>query len=232
MSAPASPAPASPAPDAATSAAGAARSSRPRRSALLASVGALALLALVFMGLYVRGTRVSTTPLDPREPTTRPLRQLGAGREGPRIEAALVVEHPLEATWAIVTDYARFGELFQPPLWTLRVDEVAALAGGARHRLRGAATSRLWSFPIDVTLEHATLDDGARTASWDTGEQRLAGVVNRGRWVLRALGPSRTQVLYEAEVRAPGYPAFLVNDLLLAEVGYVLVAVRDRLDRR
>lgn len=225
-------APGSPAPESAAPGVGAPRSTRPRRSALLASVGSLVLLALVFVGLYVRGTRVSTTPLDPREPTARPLRQLGAGRDGPRVEAALVLEHPLEATWAVVTDYARFGEIFEPPLWTLRVDEVAALEGGARHRLRGEATSRLWSFPIDVTLEHATLDDGARTASWDAGEQGLAGLVNRGRWVLRALGPSRTQVLYEAEVRAPGYPAFLVNDLLLAEVGYVLMAVRDRLDRR
>ncbi len=200
-----------------------------RKAALRAGAGALAFLLVVGAGLYLRGTRVATTPLDPREPTGRPLRQLGQGRDGPRVEAALVVEQPLEAVWSVVTDYARFGEIFQPPLWTLRVDEVAALEGD-RHRLRGEAVSRLWRFPIDVTIEHRAEGDGARVASWDVSGE-ASGAVNRGRWLLRPLGPSRTQVVYEAEVRAPGYPAFLVNDLLLAEVGYVLTAVRDRRQR-
>ncbi len=220
---------AAPAPAAPVPAQAAAPAARPGRTAALrASAGALVFLGLVVVGLYLRGARTSTTPLDPREPTARPARQLGQGREGPRVEAALVIERPLDATWAVVTDYARFGEIFQPPLWTLRVDEVVALEGD-RRRLKGEAVSRLWRFPIDVTIEHRTEADGARVASWDAGEGRA---VNRGRWVLRALGPSRTQVRYEAEVRAPGYPAFLVNDLLLAEVGYVLTAVRDRLDAR
>jgi uncharacterized membrane protein len=199
-----------------------------RTAALRAGAGALAFLGLVFVGLYLRGTRVSTTPLFPR-PAAGPVRQLGQGRDGPRVEAALVIERPLDEVWAVVTDYAHFGEIFHPPLWTLRVDEVTPLDGD-RYRLRGEAVSRLSRFPIDVTIEHRTEQD-ARIAAWDASAQDGGGAINRGRWVLLPLGPSRTQVVYEAEVRAPGYPAFLVNDLLLSEVGTLLTAVRDRLDR-
>jgi len=189
--------------------------------------GGLAALLLLLGGLYARGTRVSTTPLDPREPAAKPTRQLGQGRDGPRVEAAMVIERPADEVWAVVTDYAHFGEIFQPPLWTLRVE--AAELDATHRELRGEAASRLWRFPIDVTVEHRAEADGARVASWDSPD---AGAVNRGRWVVRPLGPTRTQVLYEAEVRAPGYPAFLVNSLLLAEVGYLLTAVRDRVAPR
>jgi uncharacterized membrane protein len=198
-----------------------------RRIALRIVGGGLVALLLLLGGLYARGTRVSTAPLDPREPASKPVRQLGQGRDGPRVEAAMVIDKPADEVWAVVTDYAHFGEIFQPPLWTLRVE--AAEVDSTRRRLRGEAASRLWRFPIDVTVEHRAEADGSRVASWDSPE---AGAVNRGRWVVRPLGPPRTQVLYEAEVRAPGYPAFLVNSLLLAEVGYLLTAVRDRVTPR
>ncbi|MCO5168499.1 MAG: SRPBCC family protein [Planctomycetes bacterium] len=196
------------------------------RAGRRAGAAALVALGLVFALLYVRGTRVSPTPLDPTEPARRAARQLGQGRDGPRIEAALVLDHPADAVWAVVTDYARFGETFSPPFWTLRLDEASPL-DATRTRLRGEAVSRLWRFPIDIVVDHGEAPDGARVAAWDA-----EGQVNRGRWVVRPLGPGRTQLRYEAELRVPGYPAFLVNDLLLAEVGYLLEAVRDRLERR
>lgn len=225
--APAAPAPAGPAPSSA------------RGLALRIVGGGLLALLLLLAGLYARGTRVSTTPLDPREPTAKPARQLGQGRDGPRVEAAMVIEKPADEVWAVVTDYARFGEIFQPPMWTLSVAELGPAThpaeGVTLHLLHGEAVSRLWKFPIDVAVEHRIESDGARVAAWDSPQAVgtvPTGAVNRGRWVVRALGPTRTQLLYEAEVRAPGYPAFLVNSLLLAEVGYLLTAVRDRLQPR
>lgn len=191
------------------------------------SLGAAALGLLLLVALYWRGTSTHPTPLAPTDAAQGVQRQLFAAPDGPRVQAAVVLERPLDDVWQVVTDYPHFGEIFSPPLWTLEVER-ADWTDERRCHLTGQARSRLWAVPIDVTIDHERAADGSRTASWDdsSGDR-----VNRGRWLLRPLGPERTRVVYEAQVRVGSYPAFLIDDLLLTEVGYVLTGVRDRLAR-
>jgi len=54
---------------------------------------------------------------------------------------------------------------------------------------------------------------------------------NRGSWAITPLGPDRCRAVYTLEVRVPHYPAFVVNDVLLAQLGSVVTAVGDDLAR-
>ena len=201
------------------------------RPARLARRVTFALVGLLLAGtvlLYVRGSVASEAPLAPTRATDGVQVQLHQGPQGPQIQAALVVAHPVADVWAVVTDYEAFGEVFEPPLWDLQITEIDWSADRRECALRGQAVSRLLTVPVDVTVAHELREDGVRTASWDDGG---GARVNRGRWVLTPLDSGTTRVVYEAQVSLPRIPQFLVNDVLLAEVGFVVGGVRDRLAR-
>ncbi|MGE0713219.1 MAG: SRPBCC family protein [Planctomycetota bacterium] len=192
--------------------------------------GALVATLLAGVALWVRGSHAASQALAPQSAAEGTSHQLL--QDGPRtlIQAALVVDRPLSEVWAVVTDYEHFGEIFQPPLWTLDVEPVA-VADAAQPkdcRLRGEARSRLWRVPVDVLVKHTVDAQGVHRASWDCAP---AAGCNRGAWTLTPLDGQRTQLRYEAEIDVPPYPRFMVHNLLLSEVDFVVDAVRDRAGR-
>ena len=192
--------------------------------------GAL-LAALVASGaLYVRGSSTSSEALAPASAAEGTSHQLYQSGERTLVQAAVVVDRPLSEVWAIVTDYERFSEIFQPPLWTLDVAPKGSGAGAHPKdcRLEGEARSRLWTIPVAVDLSHSVSPEGVHRASWDSAPEADS---NRGSWTLTPLEGGGTRILYEAEIDVPPYPRFMVHNLLLSEVDYVVNAVRDRAGR-
>lgn len=202
-----------------------------RRPAQFARRVSLALTALLLAGtglLVVRGTLASEAPLAPTRVDDGVQTQLHQGPHGAQIQAALVVAHPVADVWEVVTAYEAFGDLFEPPFWDLQIEDATWSADRRTCALRGQAVSKLLTVPVDVVVLHELREDGARIASWDDS---AGGRVNRGRWLLTPLDSGRTRIVYEAQVSLPRIPQFLVNDVLLAEVGFVVGAVRDHLGR-
>jgi len=161
------------------------------RPARLARRVSFALVVLLLAGtalLYVRGTVATEAPLAPTRPADGVQVQLHQGAQGPQIQAAVVVAHPVADVWAVVTDYEAFGEVFEPPLWDLQLTEIDWSADRRECTLRGQAASRLLTVPVDVTVVHSLREDGVRIASWDDGGGER---VNRGRWVLTPLARAR-----------------------------------------
>ena len=201
----------------------------PKRVAQIVA-GALVVLLLASGALWVRGTSSSSEPLAPKTAAEGTSHQLYQTGERTLVQAAAVVDRPLSEVWAVVTDYEHFSEIFQPPLWTLDVAPVGA--GGGAHpqdcRLEGAARSRLWTIPVAVDLSHSVSPEGVHRASWDSAPEADS---NRGSWTLTPLEGGGTRILYEAEIDVPPYPRFMVHNLLLSEVDYVVNAVRDRAGR-
>lgn len=203
----------------------------PDRRALWIVLGGLGALAALAALLWVNGTRPDAAPRDPA-PGERPTAQLLRGEDGHLVvRSALVVERPAADVFAVLTAYERFPEVFRGLWWDLSLEAVER-QGEASARLRGRIDVPLRAFPIDVVVHHARGAAGF-AARWDASSDDAAAggrVVNRGSWEVRPLGPARSLLVYTLEVRQPGVPAFLVTNVVLAQVRPTVDAVRRALD--
>ncbi len=203
----------------------------PDRRALWIVAGGLGVLAALTGLLWVNGTRPDAAPRDPA-PGERPTAQLLRGDDGHLVvRSALVVERPAADVFAVLTAYERFPEIFRGLWWDLSLGAVER-QGLASARLVGRIEAPLRAFPIDVVVHH-TRGEAGFAARWDaSSEHATVGgrVVNRGSWEVRPLGPDRSLLVYTLEVRQPGVPAFLVTNVVLAQVRPTVEAVRRALD--
>jgi len=200
--------------------------SRSQRIALAAVAALVAALAVVAV---VRGTWASATPDDPATSADGVRTQLYLDADGhKKVRCSAVLDYPAERVWAVVTDYPRFPQIFGAvtPLADLTVDGTERLPDG-RTSLTGRVASRLGTWPVDVRITHQASPE-RYVASWD---EARGDDVNRGSWTIVPLGPDRCRAVYLLEVRVPRYPAFVVNDVLLGQLGEVVTAVRDDLAR-
>lgn len=195
------------------------------RKRILIPAVVVALLVLFLIGAIVRGTWADTEARNPTDPSEGIIRQVFLTPEGHKIvRCAMVLDHPLDQVWAVVTDYEHFPEIFS----TLRSAR-AESAGDGTVRLSGEARAFFTVWPFDIVIRHQITPD-RRSASW-TGEGDRVRMVH-GSWTLTPAGPNRTLLVYASEVEVPGYPGWFVRNVLLTRQPKVLQAVADRLERK
>ena len=183
----------------------------------------LAILAGGLGYLFVRGSWADDAATDPTSPEQGPItRLLKTDDVRITVRSAMVLNHPREKVWALVTDYANYGDVLP------YVKDIAATAGDGGTVVSGKAASAIsgyWDFAMTVRETRGE----AWSATWDaapTGDV----LVNRGGWTLRELSPGTTLLELRLEVEAKGYPRFFLRNFFLYRLGRVLQAIDEHLD--
>jgi hypothetical protein len=196
--------------------------SRLLTSRLLPAVLAASLLGAAGAA-FVRGTWADDAPRDPASTADGLVCQVcpapGGGKE---VRCATRLPYSLDRVWEVVTDYDHYGDICE----CLHADDVrhepdgrCLVAARARSLLAGEV-------PFEAELRHEqNLDE--YVISWDRPDGRV--VVNRGRWLLLAAGPSQTLVSLSLEVQVRGVPTFVLRNLSLYRLREVVLAVERRL---
>jgi hypothetical protein len=165
----------------------------------------IALAAAVLFGRYwLRGSWAEDAR-DPAGEAEGLVTQVVLSEDGRKVvRCARVAAAPAETVRAVVTDYARFPELF--PM--LRDFQSQAAADGS-HRLSYTvdALGRAWDF--DVEVRHRSTP-GLYVDSWSGSSPHVP--VQRGSWAIRALDAERALVVYTLDVEAAGIPGFIVRN--------------------
>ena len=205
-----------------------AAASAPRRVRKREVIPALLTAALVGFAafLYVRGTRTSE-PVTPRSAVDGLIRQVVAGPEGRKeVRGAAVLDYAPAEVFAVVTDYAHFGEIFADRLFKLEIGSVTTTAAGTQ-RITGELRSSFATVPLGLEIRHVEAG-GDRVAAWDEASGDRAW--NRGSWKVSPVAGGGALLVYTIDARVPGYPDFLVRNALLHELKPVFAAIRRRLD--
>lgn len=195
---------------------------RGRRRLLLLGV-ATGLLAVVAIA-WLRGSRVTEAPFQPTTVAEGARCEVvewpGEPDGPPAVRCAAVVERPVGALWAALTDYATLPGAFDSALYDFEVDAIEGEAPGPV-ALRGAVQFWLMRFPVDLRLEHA-VDGALRTVRWVSDVPRFS---TRGSWRLTALRPELTRVEYLLDARVAFLPGFLIRVVLRDNLPRVLEAL-------
>ncbi|MBI3272692.1 MAG: SRPBCC family protein [Planctomycetes bacterium] len=218
------PAPAAPAPD--TAPPSPPPSLRTRTIVLWSIALTMAALALA---LWVRGTWADRAEENPATAAEGTRTQLFRGEDGRVVvRSAAVLDAASDEVWRILTDYARFPETFRSSLWEMKDTRVTQEDPQVWH-LQARVDTRLGVFPVDVRARH---EEGPerRVASWDVSTAELPR--NRGQWVVTPMPEGKALLVFAVEIELPSCPRFLVNNVLLAQNGGVIDAVRERLQSR
>ncbi|MGL4555790.1 MAG: SRPBCC family protein [Gemmataceae bacterium] len=202
-----------------------ARSSAPKKPRRWVGVPLLLLLLVgaAYGYLFVRGTWADPVPRDPATAEQGPVTQLFRDEQGrATVRSVVLLNHPREKVWALVTDYGRYGDLLP------YVRGITATPGDGGTVVAGKAASGFtgyWDFAMTVREEKA----GAWSAAWDAAPSDEVRV-NRGRWTLTEQGPGQTLLELRLDAEARGYPRFLLRNFFLYRLGRVLEAVGGHLD--
>ena len=179
------------------------------------------ILLAVLLGLLgwavVRGTWVDDLPRDPTTAADGVVTQLYRTENGKVVRCAAVFDAPLEAVWAVLTEYDRFSDVFP---------RVASSRGtrtpDGRWFLEGAVDAGfLGQWPFAARIAHAETADRC-SSSWDEPSHDL--LINRGSWTVSRIGGNRTLVVYVLEVDVKGYPVFIVRNVLLSKLPEIVRA--------
>ena len=187
-------------------------------------LGILALFVALLVGVVVRGTWTTTeihNPTSPDDGFVTQLVDLGDGHT--HVRCAVVVDHPADDLFAVVTDYGRFPEIFTWAGRRMTVDDVTE-TGPDTVRFTGAAHLLSLTVPIDVEIEHRRTPEFL-SARWD--ETSDLQHVNRGGWRVEPLSETRSLLVYSLEVQEHPYPQFLVNNVIHTQAEVVLAKLLD-----
>ncbi len=185
------------------------------RKRVLIPAALLLTAGLLLLTLVLRGTLART---DTPQPVDGPLAHLWLQPDGRKVvRAAIVVERPAARVWGLLTDYARFPEVFPS------VSKAAStVEPDGRHRLQASVSaSILGTWDVDVRIRH---EDG-RVASWDQPGGDI--LRNRGSWTLTKLDENRTLVEYLLDVEIANYPDWFVRAILRGRAKGILRALDE-----
>jgi hypothetical protein len=199
----------------------------PRRFRKRITIPATLLGLLVFLSIYmfIKGTWADATPRNPSRADEGVITQLYQGPRGKQIRCALVIDFRVEDVWAVITDYAKFSEIFPHVCHT----EFSRDADGTCNLVGTAAASIFGNWPFEVRIAH-TESSAKYVAEWDNPSADLP--VNRGSWTLTPLDNERTLAVYTLEAAVGRFPDFIVRDALLMRIGGVVTAVAREVEKR
>jgi len=191
-------------------------------------IGIPVLLIAMVAGLLLWGTiRGNWTDSEARNPASAAdgvVTQLLRTADGRKpIRAAVVVNVSPDRFWKVVTNYDHFAEIFP---------NVSASHGvldpDGRWHVTGEVHSLVGHWPMELHVQHVESPVGC-TASWD--EPHGVWTVNRGSWGVTQIGPEKTLLQYNLELKVSPFPAFVVRAVLLDQLKTVLRAVANRAER-
>ena len=200
-------------------AAGSAPPARRRRWWAYMPLALIAAVAAAVLYAVVRGSWADTTAKAPESSAAGAVVQLYQQPGGNKqVRCALLVDHPMPAVWAVVTDYDRHSKIF--PYVT---SSKATREPDGRWRLEGVASSTAYGdWPFTTRITHVETADRC-SATWDEAGGGLA--VNRGGWTLTPAGSGKTLVVFAMEVEVDHCPNFFVRTVLLHRVGAFITAL-------
>lgn len=190
----------------------------------------LVLIVALLLFAYVRGTWADSKTKDPKTSADGVITQLYQEPNGRKnIRAALVIDAPPAAVWAVVSDYANHDKIFR----YVSKSEAARDPDG-RYHLTGVAHSSLWGdWPYDTHVSHIeSAGTGEFIASWDEPSGPIS--VNRGSWAVKPAGGAadKTLLVYTLDVEVGGYPPFFVRNLVLDRIGKLMTDVQTAVKKR
>ncbi|MBY0229851.1 MAG: SRPBCC family protein, partial [Gemmataceae bacterium] len=176
---------------------------RRRRWWLVIPLALVAVLAAGFFYFYLRGSWAAEQGRDPATSAEGVVAQLVKTDDGPAVRCAVVIDHPLEKVWPLLTDFEHYGEVFS----TLAEAEGGTNKDGTGW-LKGVAQGSAFvgSWPIMLVLRPGK-DGDKRLLSWDSPLDDLKEC--KGRFVLAPLDKGRTLATYTLRVRTGRYPVWL-----------------------
>lgn len=197
---------------------------RPVRKRYVVLLVIAGLLLTVFLFGYVRGTWADREPRDSKSSSEGVVCRLYQPAEGPwQVRCSMVLDHPPEKVWAVITEYDNFADIF-PTLASCAAEEKDA----GNVRLTGIAHSTLGDWPYDIVVQHVVKPDEYHS-HWegDSGEvQKLVGS-----WTVTSAGDGKTLLVYASHVEIKRYPDWVVVNAMLLRQPKVMNAVRAWLDR-
>lgn len=138
------------------------------------------------------------------------------------MRCALVVSHPVEDVWSVLTDYERYGDIC-----TSVRDASITHDGADACRIEAVGDSVLAGrLPFAVRLTHEKCLDQYAVTWTDAG----GAVRNNGRWLLTAIQPAETLVVLEQDVQVRLAPTVMVRALLLPRLRETMQALERRLN--
>lgn len=200
---------------------------RVRKRILIPSV-LLAAALVGFVWLWWRGTMADTAPRNPLSVADGVVTQLLKLDEGViAVRSAVIVDAPPEAVWRIVSDYDSH------PRFVPHIAEISSSKlDDGRVRLTGMAHSRIWGdWPFEIDVTHKETPGEFYSASWDE-KDKTGFAVNRGSWKLKPVGDNQTLLAFTKQMEVPGYPNFVVRNILLDRLGSIVRAMRDEAVKR
>lgn len=138
------------------------------------------------------------------------------------VRCALVLNHPRERVWSVITDYDHYTGIF--PYLTAcsgtREDDT-------HYKMNATASSPVYSsWPFTATIEHRKTEPLWATA-WNDASGKIT--IERGSWTMAQLDANRTLLSYTLELQIKHVPALFVDNILLDNLPKVLRAVQTHL---
>jgi hypothetical protein len=182
-------------------------------------------MALLTTGACLRGMRTSR-PRDPEPGDDGPLAQVCLSPHGTReVRSAIRLAHPLDEVWEVITDYGNYGDM--GPF--CQADAIHYDPRGTCDLKVRIDSGLATTLPCSVRMHHEQhLQE--YIAWWDQPDGDV--IVNRGRWVLRPLGPRETLLSVTLEVEVSGIPTFILRTISLHRLPRTLLGIKARLRTR
>jgi uncharacterized protein YndB with AHSA1/START domain len=188
-----------------------------RKRVIIPSV-ILGTLALFLVGLVIRGTWADAAPRNPKTVEDGIICHLYQDPDGHKqVRCAMILEHPIDEVWAVVTDYDHFAEIF-PTVES----GTAEYLGKGHYRWTGVVTSAIGDWPIELEV-HNVEGKEKMVASWHGTGEGVAFL--EGNWTLWPTDKGQTLLVYTSEVELNRLPSFLVRNLLLSRQKTVVAAL-------
>jgi ribosome-associated toxin RatA of RatAB toxin-antitoxin module len=195
---------------------------RRRARLLVVPVLLLGLGTLAFVIFYIRGTWATTQPRNPTSVAEGPVSQMYQTPAGDKVvRCAIVLPHPAERVWAVVTDYPHYSD-FLPYLSNVEAtpsDDGCVMKGQAASAVSGTC-------PFEITVRE---DKHARRVAWDEKPAQGDVLLNRGSWELTPVGNDQTLLVLTLQAEVRSSPDFFLRNFFLYRLKQVVRAVERRL---
>jgi uncharacterized membrane protein len=188
----------------------------------------LAAVLIAFVWLWWRGTMADTAPRNPASVSDGVVTQLLQVNDAAiAVRSAVIVDAPPEAVWRVVSDYDSHPK-FVPYIAELSSSKL----DDGRVRLTGRARSRIWGdWPFEIDVVHTETPGKSYQAEWNE-KDKSGFAINRGSWKLTPAGERQTLLAFTKQMEVPGYPNWVVRNILLDRLGSIVRAMRDEAIKR